>query len=99
MQFNNTGAPSTSELSIRGSGTARATSADSGLGLYRNGVFIAGGIQFGRNFFRADLFDLERVEMLRGTQGALYGRNAVGGAINMIFARPQFVESGRLDLE
>jgi len=99
LLFNNTGAPTTSEMSIRGSGTGRATGADSGVGLYRNGVYIGGGIQFGKTFMRADLFDLERAEVLRGTQGALYGRNAVGGAINLISARPVFNDNGRIDLD
>ena len=36
----------------------------------------------------AEFYDVERVELLRGPQGALYGRNATGGALNVITARP-----------
>lgn len=36
----------------------------------------------------ADFYDVERVELVRGPQGALYGRNATGGALNVITARP-----------
>lgn len=38
----------------------------------------------------ATIFDVERVEVLKGPQGGLYGRNAVGGAIQVISARPNF---------
>ncbi|MBL0915706.1 MAG: TonB-dependent receptor [Sphingopyxis sp.] len=48
----------------------------------------------GGNFPRLDVPDIGRVEVLRGTQGALYGRNAVGGAINIISAEPEFDLSG-----
>ena len=42
---------------------------------------------------------LRRAEVLRGTLGALYGRNAVGGTINLISARPEFERGGRVDLD
>ncbi len=94
VRFNNLNSSITSEISIRASSTARATNGDPSVGLYRNGAYIAGGAVGGRNFTRLDFLDIGRVEVLRGTQGALYGRNAVGGAINIISAEPGFDLSG-----
>lgn len=94
VNFANTSTPQTAEISMRGSGTARATNAEAGVGLYRNGAYIGGGRIGGRTFTRMDFFDAGRIEVLRGVQGALYGRNAVGGAINLISARPAFEHEG-----
>lgn len=97
VRFFDTNSPLNSEVSLRGSSTARGTNADPSIGLYRNGAYIGGGRVGGRSFTRLDLFDVGRVEVLRGTQGALYGRNAVGGAINIISQRPQFQAGGFID--
>nr|WP_053000103.1 TonB-dependent receptor [Sphingomonas sp. Y57] len=48
-----------------------------------DGVYIARSESIGTNFY-----DLERIEVLKGPQGTLYGRNASGGAINLITRRP-----------
>lgn len=52
-------------------------------------AFVLDGVpQTNQQQLSASLFDLERVEVVKGPQGALYGRNAVGGAINVITAAP-----------
>jgi iron complex outermembrane recepter protein len=98
VRFLNTSSPVSSEISIRGSGTSRGTNADPSVGIYRDGLYVGGGGLGGRSFSRLDLFDTTRVEVLRGPQGALFGRNAVGGAINVITARPDENFGGWVDL-
>lgn len=97
VRFFNTSSPINSEVSVRASPTARATGSDPSVGLYRDGAYIGGGAVGGRSFNRLDLFDVGRVEILRGTQGALYGRNAVGGAVNIVSQQPVFANAGWID--
>jgi iron complex outermembrane receptor protein len=57
--------------------------AEPGVGLYVDGIYIAktaGAL--------ASLLDVQRIEVLRGPQGTLYGKNAVGGAINLVSVPP-----------
>ena len=76
------------EFLIRGEGAARQNNAETGSGLFRNGVFIAGGNAGGRNFVPIDFFDVGSIVVLRGPQGSFYGRNAVGGAVDIVSQRP-----------
>ncbi len=77
-------------LSLRGVGRlTNAHTADSGTAIYVDGVFTTSTTQAGRS----PLF-VERTEVLRGPQGTLYGRNAIGGAYNVISRRPTRDYSG-----
>lgn len=52
-------------------------------------VFVFDGVTApDPEFVNQELFDIERVEVLRGAQGALYGRSAVGGAVNIVTRQP-----------
>ena len=69
---------------IRGIGAkAVGASADQGVGVHMNNAPQQSG-----NLFEAEFYDVERVEVLRGPQGTLYGRNATGGVVNVITAKP-----------
>lgn len=94
VRFNDLQSTNLSEISIRGSGTQRATGADSGVGLFVNGAYVGSSTLGGRNFRRVDFFDQARVEVLEGPQGALYGRNSEFGVVNIVLAKPQFNNSG-----
>ena len=86
----NTGTASGARIFLRGVGEDESrVSADPAVGVYVDGVYI--GRQVGALF---DLVDLERVEVLRGPQGTLYGRNTNGGAIKLVSRAPDGVNGG-----
>ena len=94
VRFNGVASENLSEISIRGSGTQRATGADSSVGLFVNGAYVGSSSLGGRNFKTLDYFDIERVEALEGPQGGLYGRNSEFGVVNIVLAKPKFQNSG-----
>ncbi len=79
---------------IRGIGnTDFSLTTDPGVGIYVDGVYMsrsAGGV--------LDVLDVERIEVLRGPQGTLFGRNTIGGAINVTSRLPGDTFAGKLEL-
>lgn len=78
------GANSSASVFIRGIGQVDFTlTTEPGVGIYLDGVYISQTIGS-----VLDLVDIEHVEVLRGPQGTLFGRNTIGGAINVISRKP-----------
>jgi iron complex outermembrane recepter protein len=77
----------------QGIGDPQIITKDGGVGLYVDGVY-----QSRPQASAFDLADVERVEVLRGPQGQLYGRNTTGGAVNIISRKPtgEFAVRGQL---
>ena len=75
------------DLSIRGIGRLfRALGGDPGVATYVNGTYSE---DFGIVSTEGGLYDIERIEVLRGPQGTLYGRNGIGGAVNFHSRKPR----------
>lgn len=76
-------------------------SANQGAGGDPSSVAFLDGVYLGRAaMLGIDFFDMERIEVLKGPQGTLFGKNVVGGAINFITAKPadQFAADAQLTL-
>lgn len=74
----------TLRITIRGVGvTDSQVTQDPAVGIYIDGVYLARSVGLA-----LDLADVQRMEVLRGPQGVLYGRNSTGGAVNIITRRP-----------
>jgi iron complex outermembrane recepter protein len=86
----NTGTANAARIFLRGVGEDESRGAvDQAVGIYVDGVYI--GRSVGSLF---DIVDLAQIEVLRGPQGTLYGRNTVGGAIKLTSVKPQMENSG-----
>lgn len=83
------GGPTSNLVAIRGV-TTGTTQLGSAVGLYLDDVPLGASTQFGLGFqaFNVNLFDLDRVEVLNGPQGTLFGANALGGALRYITDKP-----------
>ncbi len=99
LQFDGTAAVSGSSVAstifIRGIGQTDFTlNSDPGVGVYLDGVYIArsvGGL--------LDLLNIQSVEVLRGPQGTLFGKNTIGGALNITTRRPTAEQNGYVDVQ
>ena len=79
---------------LRGIGTDNVDiNSEPGVALHVDGVYLARP-----SGFNALTYDVQRIEVVRGPQGTLYGRNATGGAINVVSNPPQHEFSARADI-
>lgn len=70
-------------IAIRGVGTTLIDTVQPGVGIFVDGIY-----QPNTSYLNNPMTDVERVEVLRGPQGTLYGKNTLGGAINVISRQP-----------
>lgn len=77
-------------LSIRGVGTTLIDTVQPGVGIFIDGIY-----QPNTSYLNSPVVDVERIEVLRGPQGTLFGNNTLGGAINVVTRAPTDTFTGR----
>jgi len=77
-------------MSIRGVGTTLIDTVQPGVGIFIDGIY-----QPNTSYLNNPVVDVERIEVLKGPQGTLFGNNTLGGAINVITRSPTDEFSGR----
>jgi iron complex outermembrane receptor protein len=78
-------------VSIRGIGTALQAGVQPGVGVFQDGVYAPQ-----TSYVNNPTLDIQRIEVLRGPQGTLYGKNTLGGAINIITRPPSETFEGKV---
>ena len=77
-------------VSIRGIGTALQAGVQPGVGVFQDGMYAPQ-----TSYINNPTLDIQRIEVLRGPQGTLYGKNTLGGAINIITRPPSETFEGK----
>jgi iron complex outermembrane receptor protein len=86
-----TDSPARAFISMRGVGVTIINTVQPGVGIFIDGIY-----QPNTAYLNSPLVDVERVEVLRGPQGTLFGNNTLGGAINVITRQPSNTWNGRM---
>lgn len=81
------------QVRIRGIGSDNSQGFEQSVGMYIDGIY------YGRaQLFRTPMMDMERVELLRGPQSILFGKNSIAGALNLATAKPTDEFEGKVSV-
>lgn len=89
IHFTETGL--STQMRIRGIGSDNSQGFEQSVGIYKDGIYHSRA-----QLFRAPVYDVERVEVMRGPQSTLFGKNSIAGAVDIITAKPTDEFEGRI---